>query len=293
MKKYLQELISEQLSKESLQWLDEHLVNAGSPEGEMKTYQAFAKIPSITGKTEIFFTNKTLKGTAQPEPFRNLKNLRMDQAARILLLLSLPLDKPLEYNKRLKKFFELADMNELETICLGLPLYPFPALHVELAKQGIRSNIKTVFEAIAINNSYPSNYFDNQTWNQMMLKAIFLECPVYKIYGVDKRANSELARMLCDYAEERWAAGRKVNPELWRSVAPFINAKKFTDIEKVFNSENRIQHEAAGLACFTSYYPPAHRLLESDDELKIKIKNNEVTWNTIAKKWHEEKETVY
>jgi hypothetical protein len=292
MKKYLQELISEQISKEALQWLNECLAIARSPEGEIKTYQAFARIPSVTGKNHVIFTDKTLYKIPQIGALRNL-NLRMDQAARILVLLSLPADNPLEYNKSLKKFFEFADMNELETICLGLSLYPFPALHIELAKQGLRSNIKTVFEAIAINNPYPGDYFDNQTWNQMMLKAIFLECSIYKILGVDKRANSELARMLCDYAQERWAAGRQVSPELWRTVAPFINAKKFTDIEKVFNSENKIQHEAAGLACAMSYYPPAHRLLDSDDELKIKIKNKEVSWNTVAEKWYEEKELAY
>lgn len=54
----------------------------------------------------------------------------------------------------------------------------------------------------------------------MVLKALFIDTTLHPIVGPDERANSKLATLLCDYAHERWAAGRAVTPELWRCVGP-------------------------------------------------------------------------
>ena len=50
----------------------------------------------------------------------------------------------------------------------------------------------------------------------MVLKALFVESTLHPIQGLDARANEALAHMLCDYAHERWAAGRPVS----RMTAP-------------------------------------------------------------------------
>jgi hypothetical protein len=44
----------------------------------------------------------------------------------------------------------------------------------------------------------------------MVLKAIFIEVPVSRIEGLDRRNGAELRRMARDYASERRAAGRPV-----------------------------------------------------------------------------------
>jgi hypothetical protein len=292
MKEYLYNLLSGQLSKQAMQSMDEYILIAGSKEEELKTYQSFAKIPSLVGKGKVTFTPASLQKANELRKGWNPENMFMDQAARILLLLSLPTDDPSYYLSRLKKFFEVADMSELTTLCLGLPLYPFPDRQVEMAKQGLRSNIKTVFEAVAANNPFPSEYFDIEAWNQMVLKALFVESPVYKIYGIDARVNSELARMLCDYAHERWAAGRIVNPELWRCVGPFIDDKNFNDITRVLQSEDSLQQEAGALACYMSKFKPATDLLNSFPHLKLRIESNDITWDTIGKQWYKLKETA-
>ena len=60
----------------------------------------------------------------------------------------------------------------------------------------------------------------------MVLKALFVGSELGPIAGLDDRANPELARILIDYARERWAAGRPVTPELWRPVMPFADDRE-------------------------------------------------------------------
>ena len=88
------------------------------------------------------------------------------------------------------------------------PLLPYPEHFIDLAIDGLRSNITSVFNAIALHNPYPADYFAEAAWNQMVLKAVFVDSPLSHIQGLDARANDKLARMLGDYAHERWAAGR-------------------------------------------------------------------------------------
>jgi len=292
VKDYLRQLLSRQLSKEALLWIDNSIRNAGDPDNEMKTYQSFARIPMVTGKNRINFTDALLKEASGIRKGWNPSSWTTDQVARILLLISLPSRDGKEYKLRLRKFFDVADMNELETLCLGLPLYPFAEKHVDLALQGLRSNMKVVFEAIALNNPYPAEHFDIHAWNQMVLKALFVGSPIYKIHGVDERANLNLASMLSDYAHERWAAGRIVSPELWRCAGPFMNELIFKDIQRVLENKEEIQQEAGALACFMSKLSQAHKLLDNYAELKNKILNREIYWQAIGKKWQESLETV-
>lgn len=289
MKEYLRHLLSQKISKEAILWLDEAAKSAASPENEIQTYQAFSRTPSVTGKNKLKFSRTMLDEAREIRKGWDPSEWRADQAARIMLLLSLPSHDPKEYKMRLGKFFDVADVNELQTLCLGLPLYPYPEKLIDLAIHGLRSNMKVVFEAIALTNPFPAEYFDIHAWNQMVLKALFVESPVYKIHGIDERANANLACMLSDYAHERWAAGRKVNPELWRCTGPYMNNKIFKDILRVFQSSEQIDKDAAALTCFMSKHPGAHQLLEEFPAQRVKIMNKEINWLAIGKMWHGQK----
>ena len=104
--------------------------------------------------------------------------------------------------------------------------------------------------------------------------------------GIGKRwkVNQELANILSDYAHERWAAGRAIHPLLWRCVGPFINASIFPDIQRIANSENETEREAAALACHDSNYEPAKKLLGTMPLIKSAIEKAELNWQTIAQK---------
>jgi hypothetical protein len=106
--------------------------------------------------------------------------------------------------------FEAGEIGEQESILRTLMLFSTPEAFLETALLGCRTNARRVFEAIACDNPYPERYFPELLFNQMVIKAIFLEVPVSRIEGLERRNGPELARMARDYASERRAAGRPV-----------------------------------------------------------------------------------
>jgi hypothetical protein len=106
--------------------------------------------------------------------------------------------------------FEAGEIGEQESILRTLVLFSSPEHLLETALLGCRTNARRVFEAIACDNPYPERHFPEPLFNQMVIKAIFLEVSVSRIEGLERRKGPELARMARDYASERRAAGRPV-----------------------------------------------------------------------------------
>ena len=72
------------------------------------------------------------------------------------------------------------------------PVLPDPSQYLSIAVEACRSNVKTVFEAIACHNTYPSHYFPDLNFNQMILKALFIGSSLKSIVGLQSRLNPEL-----------------------------------------------------------------------------------------------------
>lgn len=186
----------------------------------------------------------------------------LDQAARVYLLCASTNDGAL-MSQRLDRLCSAADVGELVAFYRGLPLYPDPTRHVLRAAEGVRSNMRVVFEAVAHRNPYPSEQFAEPAWNQLVLKALFVGSALAPIVGLDERRNATLARMLCDYAHERWAASRAVSPELWRCVGPFASGAMLDDLRRLCEQGTPEERNAATLALRESADPAAKRLLET------------------------------
>jgi hypothetical protein len=110
--------------------------------------------------------------------------------------------------------FEGGELGEQESLLRTLALLPEPARFVEIGLLACRTNARRVFEAIACDNAYPERHFSELSFNQMVLKAIFIEVPVARIEGLERRNGPELARMARAYASERRAAGRPVPSDI-------------------------------------------------------------------------------
>jgi hypothetical protein len=141
--------------------------------------------------------------------------------------------------------------------------------------------MRSVFEAIVHDNPYPRQFFDQHRWNHMVLKALFVESRLAPIQGLDERANEELARIMMDFAHERWAAGRTAPFEIWRCVGPFARAGVLQDLAHVLETGSPLEQKAAALALSASPDPEASGLLRRVPAPAADIAAGRLTWATL------------
>lgn len=270
--------LAERVATASRDWLRarEEQVATGAPERVFFT--SFSAMPRYTGKADLDLSAGERAAAEAARPGWEPARWSVDQAGRALLMLSLPHGDPEAYRRTLQKVFATADVGESVALYQSLPLLPHPDAFRDQAAEGVRSNMTSVFNAVALRNPYPAAYFDESAWNQMVLKAVFIGSPLYLIRGLEARANPMLARMLVDYAHERWAAGRAVTPELWRPVGPFAGDEVLPELERVLAMEDPAQHEAAALALAQAPAGRARELLAAHPELQARIAQGALTW---------------
>ena len=272
--------LERQLAPPAIHWLDDKCAEVLRHPGDRTVFLAISLVPRKLGKDDLLLDEADLATASEARAGWTPVGWSVDQAARLLLLLSA--DGPEnEFAQRLEQLCTTADVGELVTFYRGLPLYPGAARYVRRAAEGVRSNMKAVFEAVAHHNPYPAEQFDEDAWNQMVLKALFIGSPLQSIIGLDERANPKLMRMLCDYAHERWAAGRAVSPELWRCVGPFADDAAVNDLKRVLDTGTPAEREAAVLALSACSHANAARLLASVPELSARAKSGALTWNAV------------
>jgi hypothetical protein len=193
-----------------------------SQNSETKTlFTAFSSVYRRLEKQKLNLSSEELNTANNLITGWNPQDWTVDQIARTLLILSFPHQDEDKYIATLDKIFAAADVREAIALYQSLPLLPYPERFKLRAAEGVRSSMTSVFNAVALNNPYPAQYLDDLAWNQMVLKALFVGSPLKPIYGLNQRNNKQLCQMLIDYARERLAAKRTVNPELWQLVASF------------------------------------------------------------------------
>lgn len=258
-------------------WLEEFILATDQP---AQLAKVFVMLPRKTGKLPVAITNDQQE-ILHAAGFGYIRNWTIDRLSRVWLLSTLNSEDKDTFYSTVDRLFLAAEINEAVALYSALPFLAHPEIWVKRCAEGIRSNIGSVLEAIIENNPYPSGNLNEAAWNQLVLKAFFTEKNISSIIGLDQRANPDLALTLIDYAKERWAAGRKVNPQLWRLVGKFINAEIFETLKVGLQHYDQIEQRAIALAISESGYQPAKDYINTFPELKLALADGSLNWNSF------------
>jgi hypothetical protein len=282
-RQFLKGVLSENVTAGAMDWLVAQEERIGTSPGHMKLFLAFSQASRHFSKEVVRLSEERRLEALKIRSGFQLSTWTALQTARTFLILGVVSDRDDDWIPILDRLFESADMHEQEALYAALPLFPFPEKLVSRAAEGIRTNITSVFDAVALDNPYPSEYLDEAAWNQLLLKAIFMQRPLYRVAGADGRANLRLAKTLVDYVHERWSAGRNVIPELWRFLVPFVDVEILGLLEKVLEEGSPLERKAAALACSGAAHPGCPILLSKYPDLEEMIGRGEITWEGIGK----------
>ncbi len=259
-------------------WIQEKLDKIIESASAKELYLAYSLLTNKVDsqKAMVFDTgNKVLKD------YLEVQNANALQISRIYMLSKVLEENSTYFQAKVANLIQISDTGELETFLKFLVLLPDAGKYNQVAVEALRTNIATIFCAISLNNPYPSKYFNDQQWNQMYLKAAFMQLDLADILDVDKRANKDLARIISDYAHERWAASRDIDSLFWRPVSHFLEGNLLKDMERLLKSENKTENKAGALCCFYSNKNGTKELMKKYPELQKQVSEKKITWRNL------------
>jgi hypothetical protein len=262
-------------------WLSGGIERVSSGIADRDLYLLMGQVSRHVSKAPLALTEQELQAVPASRPDWDPREWTLDQMARVYLLCASTSDGA-QLSRRLDQLCNVADVGELVAFYRGLPLYSDQPRYAKRAAEGVRSNMRVVFESVAHNNPYPAEQFAESAWNQMVLKALFIGSRLAPIIGLDSRRNATLANMLRDYAHERWAASRRVSPELWRCVGPFAAGPVLDDFVRLFERGTAEEQQAAAFALREATDPEAARLLLLHSPVIEYEGNSKQFWQQLA-----------
>jgi hypothetical protein len=242
------EWISRAVNKNAVSWFRDTIERIRHESSSDKLAMAIGLAPRRLGKADLPLTSDDKERAAALRPGLDPSEWSIDQAARIAFMVASYAEDDAAFAAAFDGFCATAGLNELIALCRGLPVYPAAALLEPRAREAVRSGMKPVFEAVAHRNPYPVECFAEDAWNQMVVKAFFIGSHLWPIQELDRRGNPQLARMLVDLAQERWAAGRPVSGEVWRCVAPHADAAGVAALVRAFETGSDKERSSVALA---------------------------------------------
>jgi hypothetical protein len=217
---FLRRLLGRVLAPAAMQWLDGEIERQRAGLDERRLAIALGMAGRKVGRIDLAPPPDEVAAAQKLRPRWQPQLWGTDEAARVALVLATYRDDDEAFAAGVDRLCATGELTEQVAYLKGFAVFPAPrALH-DRAREAVRSSIAPVFEAIACGNPYPSDYFDESAWNQMVVKCVFSGLPIESIVGLRERRNTELIAMLRDLVSERTAAGRPTPEEVGRFIAP-------------------------------------------------------------------------
>jgi hypothetical protein len=204
----LRKWLARMLAPEAMAWLDAEIDRQRDGVDERRLGITLGLIGRKVGRVELPLAPDDIAAARRLRARWHPQTWASDEAARVAMLLAIHNGDDHTFAARVDRLCTTAEVTEHIAYLKGFAVFPAAKQLHERAREGVRSSIGPVFEAIACHNPYPFDHFDEAAWNQMVVKCVFVGAPIDTIVGLRERRNPELVQMLRDFVAERHAAGR-------------------------------------------------------------------------------------
>jgi hypothetical protein len=163
----------------------------------------------------------------------------IDDAARTLLLAAMGEAAEGE----LAELYRFGDAAERRGVLRALPYLGLGDRGLALSDDAIRTNDTRLIAAAL--GPYATEHLPDASYDQAVLKCVFVGVPITGLDGIPERVTPDGARMLAAFVHERVAAGRDVPAEVWTVIDRYPHAEEIAAIEGELDSEFEDRRAAA------------------------------------------------
>jgi len=207
------------LAPDAYAWLDQEIARQQAGADERKLVIALGLAGRKLGRAMLALAPEDAAAAHDLRDAWQPQHWATNEAGRVALLLATHHDEDRGFAARLERLCATAEITEHVSYMKGLAILPAGPSLIGRAREGVRSSIAPLFEAVACRNPYPRDHFDTDAWNQMVVKCVFGGTPLGGVVGLHERRNADLLVMLRDLVAERHAAGRPLPSDVHDFIA--------------------------------------------------------------------------